>query len=113
MLVYPSTHFSSSGGGGIDSDTVLMLHGNGTDGSTTFTDSSLTTPHTPVAVGNAQIDTAQSKFGGASIYFDGSGDALTIPNDGDFTFGSDDLTVDFWVRFEALPASGAKMTFLA
>src|SRR3990167_8893029 len=42
-----------------DSYTKLMLHMDGTDGSTTFTDTIGT--HTVTAVGNAQIDTAQYK----------------------------------------------------
>jgi hypothetical protein len=44
----------------------LLLHGNGTNGSTTITDNS-PSPKTVTAVGNAQISTAQSKFGGASM----------------------------------------------
>jgi hypothetical protein len=44
----------------------LLLHGDGTNGSTTITDSS-PTPKTVTAVGNAQISTAQSKFGGVSV----------------------------------------------
>lgn len=54
-------------------------------------------------VGNAQIDTAQSKFGGASGLFDGTGDYLTTPGDvSDFSFGSAVFTIDCWVRFAAL-----------
>lgn len=73
----------------------LLLHGNGTNGSTTITDSSLT-PKTVTAVGNAQISTVQSKFGGASILFDGTGDYLstTLP-----VFGVNDFTIESWVRF--------------
>ena len=44
----------------------LLLHGDGTNGFTTITDSS-PTPKTVTAVGNAQISTAQSKFGGAVL----------------------------------------------
>lgn len=55
----------------------LLLHGNGANGSTTITDSG-PTPKTVTAVGDAKISTAQSKFGGSSIAFDGSGDYLTI-----------------------------------
>lgn len=79
--------------GGIDSYTKLMLHLDGTDGSTTITDSSLT-PKTVTAVGNAQIKTAQSVFGGASCYFDGSGDYLTTADSDDFFLGTDDWTID-------------------
>lgn len=79
-------------------DCVLMLHGDGTDASTTFTDSSISV-HTPTVNGNVQIDTAQSKFGGASILFDGNGDYLTYASDTNFGFETRDFTFDFWVRF--------------
>ena len=95
---------------GIDSFTKFLLHCDGSDTSTTFTDSGVT-GHTVTANGNAQIDTAQSKFGGASGLFDGSGDYLTIPNHADFAFGGGDFTVDFWVRFNALPTAGNFATF--
>lgn len=75
----------------------LLLHGNGTNGSTTITDSS-PSPKTVTAVGNAQISTAQSKFGGASIAFDGTGDYITIAEaSGSFTFGTGDFTIEFWL----------------
>ena len=47
-------------------------------------------------VGSAQISTAQSKFGGSSIYFDGTGDWLVVPNNAFYTFGSGDFTIEFW-----------------
>lgn len=75
----------------------LLLHMDGANGSTTFTDSS-PTPKIITANGNVQISTAQSKFGGASGYFDGSGDYLTVPSDAGFSFGSGDWTVEFWLN---------------
>src|SRR3990167_563090 len=51
---------------------------------------------TVTAVGDAQIDTAQFKFGAASGLFDGTGDALTVPDNDDWTFG--DFTVELWFR---------------
>jgi len=78
------------------SSVSLLLNGNGTNGSTTFTDSS-SYGHTVTANGNAQISTTQSKFGGASMYFDGSGDYLTLTNDASFVFGTGDFTVEMWV----------------
>ena len=75
----------------------LLLHGDGANGSTTITDSSLT-PKTVTAVGNAQISTAQSKFGGASIAFDGTGDYLTASSNAGFAFGTGDFTIEAWVR---------------
>lgn len=72
----------------------LLLHGNGTNGSTTILDSS-PSPKTITAVGDAKISTAQSKFpGGSSIAFDGTGDSLTVPRialNGDFT-------IEFFIR---------------
>jgi hypothetical protein len=47
--------------------------------------------------GNAQIDTAQSKFGGASGLFDGTGDYLTVTHATDFDFAGD-FTIDMWMR---------------
>lgn len=47
-------------------------------------------------VGDAQISTAQSKFGGASLLLDGSGDYLE--SQGTYDFASDPLTIDMWVR---------------
>jgi hypothetical protein len=76
----------------------LLLHGDGTNGSTTIVDSS-PTPKTVTAVGDAQISTAQSKFGGASIAFDGTGDYLTVPSNLGFAFGTQDFTVEAWVYF--------------
>lgn len=75
----------------------LLLHMDGTDGSMSFVDSSIT-KKVVTANGNAQIDTAQSKFGGASGLFDGSGDYLSIPNHADFNFGTGDFTIELWAR---------------
>jgi len=80
---------------GFDAETKLLLHMDGTDTSTTFTDE---IGNTVTANGNAQIDTAQSKFGGASALFDGSGDYLSIPDSDDWSFGSEDFTLEMWLR---------------
>ena len=78
------------------SSVSLLLNGNGTNGSTTFTDSS-SHGHTVTPVGNAQISTTQSKFGGASIAFDGNGDYLTVPSDTGWGFGAGDFTIECWL----------------
>lgn len=94
----------TASGGGNDSYTTLLLHTNGTDASTTFSDSS-SSSKSVTANGNAQIDTAQSKFGSASGYFDGSGDYLTTADSSDFDFSGGVWTVDCWVRVEDLSAT--------
>lgn len=76
---------------------VLLLHCDGADGSTTFTDSS-GTPKIVTANGDAHIETDQSQFGGASGQFDGTGDSLSIASHADFGFGTGDFTIEFWVR---------------
>jgi hypothetical protein len=77
----------------------LLLHGNGTNGSTVITDSS-GSPKTVTAVGNAQISTAiADPFGNSArgvIAFDGTGDYLTMPNSTVFEFGVNDFTIEFW-----------------
>ncbi|MCE5226680.1 MAG: LamG domain-containing protein [Porphyromonadaceae bacterium] len=88
-------------GGGIDSYTVLMLHCDGADDSTTFTDSS-SSAHTVTAVGNAKLDTTYKKFGESSGIFDGTGDYLTVPDHANWDFGTGDFTIDFWWRPSAV-----------
>lgn len=75
--------------------TVLLLHCDGTNGSTTFTDE---TGKTVTANGNAQISTAQSKFGGASALLDGAGDYLSLAASSDWGFGTADFTVEAWIN---------------
>jgi hypothetical protein len=55
-------------------------------------------PHTITVNGNTQISTAQSKFGGSSIEFDGAGDNLSIASTSDFGFGTGDFTIEAWVN---------------
>jgi hypothetical protein len=94
---------------GTDSSVKLLLHCNGNDASTTFTDEA---GKTVTAVVNAQIDTAQKKFGTASGLFDGSGDYLSVPDSADWAYGTGDFTLDMFVRFAALPAASAYMGFV-
>lgn len=99
MILIPcSSVHASSTGSCYDTDTKLLIHADGADASTTFTDSS-DSGHTITANGNAQVDTAQSKYGGASALFDGTGDFLSIADSDDWYFGTSDFTIDFWVRF--------------
>lgn len=51
-------------------------------------------------LGNAQISTTQGKFGAGSAYFDGSGDYLTLANSDDFHFGTDNFTIECWIKLE-------------
>ena len=74
----------------------LLLHGDGADNGTVFTDNS-PSPKTVTTYGNAKTSTAQSKFGGSSIFFDGNGDYLVSPSNSAFQFGTGDFTIEAWV----------------
>ena len=87
----------------VDSDYAsvsLLLHGSGSNNSTTFTDNS-PSPKTVYFLGDAKISTAQYKFGSSSIAFDGAGspnDRLFIPaGTADLQFGSGDFCIECWV----------------
>ena len=88
---------------------TLLLRMDGANASTTFTDTS-PNPKAITAVGNAQISTSQSKYGGSSGYFDGTGDYLTVANSSDNAFGLGDFTIECWVNFSALPGSNLNMS---
>ena len=79
------------------SSVSLLLHMNGSNNSTTFTDSSLGAI-TVTANGDAKISTAQSKFGGASGAFDGAGDYLSCSLN---AFSTNDFTIETWVRMNS------------
>lgn len=80
---------------GVPGTVAALLHFNGSDGSTSFTD---VTGKAWTAVGAAQIDTAQSKFGSASGLFDGTTAYITTPSHTDFGFGTGDYTVEGFAR---------------
>lgn len=80
-------------------NSVLLLHCNGSDGSTTITDSSASAKTPSVVTSPAQIDTAQSVFGGTSLSLNGATADVRYADSTDWNFGTGDFTIDFWVRF--------------
>lgn len=91
---------------------VLLADQDGADGATVYTERSLNAA-VATFVGNAQLDTAQQKFGTASLLLDGTGDYQEYPDDPAFVLGSSDFTVQGWVRFVSLPAVGDEMTLVS
>jgi len=81
----------------------LLLHMDGADNGTTFTDEA---GNTVTSYGNTCTKTAQKAFGTASAYFDGNGDYLVSPANDDFAFGTGEFTVDFWIRFATVATVG-------
>jgi hypothetical protein len=84
-----------------DSYTKSLLHFDGSDGSTTFTDES---GKSWTRYGNAELDTASKKFGTASGLFDGNGDYINTPDNDDWCPEGGDFTVDFWVKRASINA---------
>ena len=89
MFTFPVGFFGSEAPGGGDpfwSNVVLHLSGGGSNGSTTFIDSS-NSAHTVTATGSATISNAQSRFGGSSIYLPST--SLSIPDSPNWDFSGD------------------------
>ena len=82
---------------------VLLLHCDGSNGGTTFTDSSFWA-HTPTVSGAVHTDTAIKKFGTASAQFDGTGDYLTVAHDAGFNFGSEEFCVEAYIYHTGTPS---------
>lgn len=91
--------------GGVDpywSNVVSLLHFEGVNAGTTFTDQKA---HTWTPAGNAQTSTSIKKFGDSSGLFDGNGDIVTSESSSDFAFGTGDFTIEFWYNPSASAAS--------
>lgn len=54
--------------------------------------------HAVTLTGNVARSSTQSKFGGYSAAFDGSGDLASVASSSDFAFGTGDFTIEFFVR---------------
>jgi hypothetical protein len=80
-----------------DANTVVLLHGEGTNGSTTITDSAAGGSFSWTASGNAQVSTAVAKFGDASLLFDGNGDWVQSTGFNMSSIADSNWTIDFWL----------------
>ena len=81
----------------------LLLHMDGANGSTTFTDSS-SNGFTGTANGNAQISTTNPKFGSGCLLLDGAGDFISYAHNAKLSIDQT-FTIEAWVRFNAFPVS--------
>ena len=84
---------------------AALLHFDGTNGSTVITDNSKNNLYVTASNG-AFISTIQSKFGGASVFLDGTNDYLVTPTASAFTFGTNDFTVELWI-YQTVSSVGA------
>ena len=65
------------------------------------------------ANGDAQLATAEKKFGSASLALDGTGDYVDVVSQNDFGFGTGDFTVEAFVYANALSATRSIADFRA
>ena len=88
----------------------LLMGFNGSDaatGSPGMSDESSAARGVPTVFGAAQIDTAQSVFGGSSLLLDGSSGYLSYPDHADWHLSNQPFTIE--CRFRATNVSGQKM----
>ncbi len=89
---------------------VLLLHGDGSNGSTAITDSSQRN-HSFTVGGSAHIDTARFRLGSAAINIPG-GSSITTGSSDDFSYGSGDFTIDLWFNAASLPDSNSQAALM-
>lgn len=95
MAFFASTSTGFTNGN--DSFTKTLLHFDGANLGTVFTDSS-SSAKTWTRGGAAVTSTTQKEFGTASgLFTAGSGDFITTISTPDFAFGTGDFTIDFWI----------------
>lgn len=88
---------SSNGVPGNDAFTKILLHMDGSNGGTTFTDIAAGGSAKTWTATNAVTSTARAKFGPSSMLT--TSGYITTPDHADFTLGSSDFTLDCWIDF--------------
>lgn len=95
--------------GGNDASVVLLAHFEGANGATAFANSAASGP-AMTALGNAQISTAQFKYGGSALFLDGSGDAVSMVSSTALDLTAD-FTIDFWARWNSVAGNQEILCF--
>lgn len=90
---------------------MLLLHFNGSNGGTSFPDSS-TYNHTMSITGTVTTSTATPKYGSAAGNFVKPSLLSTTPQT-DFDLGTGDFCFETWVRYASLPTSGVPATIFS
>ena len=87
---------SSAGVPGNDAFTKILLHMDGSNGGTTFTDVNAGGSSHTWTPSSATTSTAAAKFGPSSML--GSGGYISAPAHADFNIGTNDACFDFWLN---------------
>lgn len=75
----------------------LLLSKDDSSSTTSFKDYSLNNHSITRNSGDVYRSTTESKFSGASLYFDGSGDRLYTPHDSSLNIAGGDWTIEAWI----------------
>jgi hypothetical protein len=99
LSYHPDRYFGNVG---------LLAHMSGTDGASSFVDSS-NSPKTMNVYGEVKTLSTQYKYGPTSAYFNGGWNALTLGGSDDFNFGSGDFTIELWTLVDAYNANSSRL----
>ena len=91
------------------SNVSLLLTGDGTNGSTTFTDLS-TINNSITNTGAVSVDTSVVKYGTGALKFSGTAAYLSIPANNALSFGTSDFTIEMWFYSTSFAAQRALIT---
>ena len=91
------------------SNVSLLLTGDGTTGSTTFTDLS-TINNSITNTGAVSVDTSVVKYGTGALKFSGTAAYLSIPANNALSFGTSDFTIEMWFYSTSFAAPRALIT---
>lgn len=96
--------------------TLALLHFDGADGSTVFTDSSLYAREFTIAGGSPVISTEQSKFSGSSLKTNGSTFESIIydagDGNGDLNIGNSDFTMECWFYQDSIVSNVRGLAYI-
>jgi hypothetical protein len=101
LFATPQLIFASPLGVVDDPNTVVLLHMDGAEGSSQFSDES---GKVWVAIGTPRITSSTARFG-QSLEL-GNGDSILALDTDDLYFADGDFTIDFWVMFTSPVGSG-------
>jgi len=98
MQLYWTMNNVSSGD---TASTIYDFSGNSNNGTTAGSMVAPFSGHLITAVNDTANSRAQRKVGDSSIFFDGTGDYLTttLGDTSDWAFGTENWTIEFWIRF--------------
>lgn len=107
LLLTAPPFMRQMGSGGNDAFTVLLMHCDGADNSTSFSDSSAS-GHTLTANGDAKITTANKVFGTGALTLGGANGFVSIPDSANW-----DFTGDFAIDLRVRPTSFGNTTLIS